>query len=90
MRSVQYVRSEHRRAQHPTQKPLAIIAPLLRYACPIGGRVLDPFAGSGSVGVCAKQEGMDATMIEISADYCAIADARIRDDVPLFAEVAAE
>jgi site-specific DNA-methyltransferase (adenine-specific) len=46
MRSVLRVRSEHGRAFHPTQKPVAIVNPLIEYSCPPGGMVLDPFMGS--------------------------------------------
>lgn len=46
MRSVMEVRNEHGRAIHPTQKPLELLLPLIRYSCPPGGTVLDPFAGS--------------------------------------------
>ena len=88
MRSVQFVRSEHSRAQHPTQKPLGIVEPLLRYACPVGGHVLDPFGGSGTTGLAAKQNGMDATIIEISPAYAAIASNRLVNDSPLFAVTA--
>ncbi|MSO74854.1 MAG: hypothetical protein EXQ99_06905 [Alphaproteobacteria bacterium] len=31
-----------------------MLKPLLPYACPAYGTVLDPFAGSGSVGIAAK------------------------------------
>jgi len=73
MRSVIYARSEHGRAVHPTQKPLAIVEPLLRYACPIGGTVLDIFAGSGTTGVAAQLNGMSAILMEgndVFADAC--------------------
>lgn len=33
---------------HPTEKPAKVLAPLIEYAAPAGGLVLDPFAGSGS------------------------------------------
>lgn len=89
MRSVQFVRSEHGRADHPTQKPLGIVEPLLRYACPVGGAVLDPFAGSGTTGLAAKQNGMLATLIELNPDYVAIARRRIEGDAPLLAQVTA-
>ena len=87
MRSVQFVRSEHGRAEHPTQKPIGMVEPLLRYACPVGGDVLDPFAGSGTTGIVAKRLGMTATLIEINPAYCDLAERRINDDSPLFAEV---
>ena len=83
MRSVIRARSEHGRALHPTQKPVAIIEPLLLYACPPGGTVLDPFAGSGSVGVVAKAHGRDAILVEIDPTYIAVAQQRIADDAPL-------
>lgn len=56
--SVLYVPNEHGRAVHPTQKPLAILSPLLRYSCPPGGIVIDPFLGSGSTGIAAEMLGM--------------------------------
>jgi site-specific DNA-methyltransferase (adenine-specific) len=85
MRSVQYVRSEHGKAVHPTQKPLALVEPLLLYACPPGGHVLDPFAGSGTVGVLAKRHGMGCTLIEANPEYRDVIETRMRDDAPLLA-----
>lgn len=84
MRSVIYARSDHGRAEHPTQKPVAIVEPLLLYACPPGGTVLDPFAGSGTTGVAAARHGRNAILIEAEAEYCAVAERRLRDDAPLF------
>lgn len=85
MRSVIYVRSEHGRAEHPTQKPIGIVEPLLLYSCPPGGRVLDPFAGSGTTGLVAKRHGIDAVLVEGKPEFAALIDRRIRDDAPLFA-----
>lgn len=87
-RSVFYARSEHMRAEHPTQKPIAAILPLIEYSCPPEGTVLDPFAGSGSTGVAAKQLGRAAILIEINPEYAEIARLRIKDDAPLLTEVA--
>ncbi|MEX0684035.1 MAG: site-specific DNA-methyltransferase [Dehalococcoidia bacterium] len=88
MRSVIYGRSEHGRAEHPTQKPIAIIEPLLLYACPVGGAVLDPFAGSGTTGIVAARHGMDATMIEGDKRYAEVIRSRLENDAPLFGVVA--
>ncbi|WP_346274684.1 site-specific DNA-methyltransferase [Burkholderia ambifaria] len=57
VRSVIDVANEHGKAVHPTQKPLGILAPLIAYSVPPGGVVLDPFMGSGSTGIAARQLG---------------------------------
>lgn len=81
MRSVQYVRSCHGYAVHPTQKPTGIVRPLLIYSCPPGGVVLDPFMGSGTTLEVARQEGRRAIGIEISEAYCEIAVKRLQQSV---------
>lgn len=83
MRSVQFVRSEHGRASHPTQKPIGIVEPLLLYACPPGGRILDIFAGSGTTGVVARRHGMDAVLIEGDPQFINVIRARLDNDAPL-------
>ncbi len=70
MRSVIYARSCHGDAVHPTQKPLAILSPLIEYSCPVGGMVLDLFAGSGSTLVAASRMNRRAIGIEIEERYC--------------------
>ncbi len=77
LRSVLQIRNEHGRAVHPTQKPLDLLRPMIRYSCPPGGHVLSPFAGSGSDGVAAMLEGRSYTGIELKPAYAAIADRRI-------------
>lgn len=57
MTSVIAVRNEHGRALHPTQKPVEILDPLVRYSVPPGGIVLDPFLGSGSTALAALRSG---------------------------------
>lgn len=83
MRSVQFVRSEHGRADHPTQKPIGIVEPLLLYACPPGGRILDLFAGSGTTGVVANRHGMDAVLVEADSSFISIIQSRLSNDAPL-------
>jgi site-specific DNA-methyltransferase (adenine-specific) len=83
-RTVLRVRSEHGFAEHPTQKPLGILQPLLAYACPPGGVVLDPFAGSGSTALAAKLADQHAILIEADPEYLELIDRRLRTDCPLF------
>ena len=64
---------------HPTVKPLALLSYLLTLLqTPTGGRILDPFAGSGSTLVAARQAGREAVGIEISEEYAEITVRRIR------------
>jgi hypothetical protein len=69
---------------HPTQKPEAVMDYLVRLACPPGGLVLDPFCGSGTVGVVALRHGRRFLGIENNAAYVEMARRRIAG--PLFAE----
>ena len=48
--------------------------------CPKGGTVIDPFFGSGTTGLAAKELGRHYIGIEINAEYCALARARIGGD----------
>jgi DNA modification methylase len=66
-----------RRNIHPTVKPTDLMAYLCRLVTPPGGLVLDPFMGSGSTGKAAIREGFRFIGCELSAEYVAIAEARI-------------
>lgn len=60
----------HGHGGHPTEKPVGILDPLIRYSCPPGGLVLDLFAGSGSTLDAARATGRRAFGIEAREDYC--------------------
>jgi site-specific DNA-methyltransferase (adenine-specific) len=79
MRSVLLARNMNGRAVHPTQKPQELLTPLLEYACPPGGLVLDPFAGSGSTGLTAAASGRNAWLIEADAAYVATINRRLAE-----------
>ena len=49
----------------------------IKAGCPKDGVVLDPFAGSGTTGVAARQLGRSSILIEISDEYCKIAKQRM-------------
>ena len=63
---------------HPTVKPRALLRWLLRLVVPPGGRVLDPFAGSGSTLLAARAEGLRSVGVEVDPAYVRIAAARLR------------
>lgn len=79
MRSVLRVRNEHGHAVHPTQKPLDLITPIVRYSVPKGGRVIVPFAGSGSEVLAVKIEGREAVGVEIDPEMVEVANQRIAE-----------
>jgi DNA modification methylase len=66
-------------SKHPTVKPVQLMRWLVRLVTPKGGVVLDPFAGTGTTGVAAIREGMNAILIEREAEY--VADIRRRLDM---------
>ncbi|HDQ4579856.1 TPA: site-specific DNA-methyltransferase [Pseudomonas aeruginosa] len=66
---------------HPTVKPTDLMAYLVRLVTPPGGRVLDPFTGSGSTGKAAVREGFEFVGIEREPPYLAIAEARIAHEL---------
>lgn len=63
---------------HPTQKPIALMKWLIHNHSKGGDVVLDPYMGSGSTLVAAKQLGRRYIGIEINPDYVAIAQDRLR------------
>ena len=67
--------------QHPTEKPAAILLPLIEYAVVEGGVVVDPFAGSGSTLMVAKQSGRFAIGIEADERWCELAARRCSQEV---------
>lgn len=77
MRSVVRVRNLQGRAIHKTEKPLGILSPLISYACPPRGLILDPFAGSGSTLDAARQSGRRAIGIELHEPHAEAAAKRL-------------
>ena len=66
-----------RRNAHPTVKPLDLMRWLVRLVTPPGGRVLDPFAGSGSTACACEMEGIDCTTMERESNYLELARLRV-------------
>lgn len=63
--------------RHPTVKPVDLMRWLVRLVTPAGGRVLDPFTGSGTTGIAATLEGFDFTGVELDPAHAAVARQRI-------------
>lgn len=63
-------------AEHPTMKPVKLIARLIRNSSKPGWTVLDPFGGSGSTLIACEQLGRRCLTMEIDPQYCDVIIAR--------------
>jgi site-specific DNA-methyltransferase (adenine-specific) len=68
--------------QHPSVKPLALCEYLIQLAAPEGGVVLDPFLGSGTTALAARNLMRRYIGIEINPEYVAIACKRLQNRTP--------
>jgi hypothetical protein len=66
-----------RRWGHPVPKPVPVMAALVRLACPPRGLLLDPFAGSRSTLVAARQTGRRSIGLELEERFCRTAVRRL-------------
>lgn len=75
------------RTEHPTQKPESLIMELIKAFCPmrgnvLNGHILDPFHGSGTLGVCCEKlnkqgHSITWTGIELEKRWCDVARKRL-------------
>lgn len=64
--------------RHPTVKSLKLMSYLVTMGSRPNDIVLDPFAGSGTTGIAALQLGRRFLGIELSPEYCKIAEKRLK------------
>lgn len=74
--------------EHVAVFPERLVLPMILASCRAGGMVLDPFCGSGTVGVVALRYGRRFIGIDLDPAAIAIARRRITGDMPLFNTVA--
>ena len=67
--------TQERKSWHPAPFPLEIASRCVRST--MGNLILDPFIGSGTTALAAKQAGKKYIGIDISQDYCKRAEERI-------------
>ena len=64
---------------HPTQKPVILMQALIELTTGEGQLVIDPFCGSGSTLVAAKNIGREFMGSDENKEYCEIAEQRLND-----------
>lgn len=74
------IRKGNEERYHPTQKPLEVMGWALKQAPDTVQTILDPFMGSGTTLVAAKQLGRKCVGIELNEAYCAIAVQRLQQE----------
>lgn len=62
---------------HETEKPLQLMKDVIQI-CEPGGRILDPFAGSGTTILAAVEEGYEAVGIKVTDAYFKLGTDRVR------------
>jgi site-specific DNA-methyltransferase (adenine-specific) len=67
---------------YPTQKPVGIVRRMLQASTRPGDRVLDPFAGSGTLGAAAAELGRRYVLIDESAEAVAVMRRRLGGRAP--------
>lgn len=86
-RSVWTIPTHAFKGAHFATFPPALAEQCITAGCPAGGTVLDPFGGSGTVGLAADRQHKNAVLIDLDERNVPMATDRIAADAPLFAEV---
>lgn len=70
---------EHLGVDHFAAFPAKLIRPIILGWSPTAGTVLDPFGGTGTTALVADVHGRHGISIDMSADYCRLAQWRTQD-----------
>lgn len=80
-RAVWSINTEPQKELHFAAYPKKLIETPIMSTCPEEGVVLDPFFGSGTTGVIAKQLGRNFVGIELNSEYIKIANERLKGNL---------
>ncbi|MGE0711326.1 MAG: site-specific DNA-methyltransferase [Planctomycetota bacterium] len=69
---------------YPTQKPLGIVSRIVRVHSAPGARLLDFFAGSGTLGEAAWREGRDCVLVDDNPEAIKVMKKRLACAAPTF------
>jgi len=77
----QWMAGNSKTTEHPAEKPVNLLAHLVRLVSKKGATVLDPFLGSGTTAVACVRLGRKCIGIEIEENYCRIAAERVEKEL---------
>lgn len=86
-RSVWTIATKPYSGAHFAVMPAELVEPCILAGSRTGDSVLDPFTGSGTVGMVALRHGRRFVGIELNPEYAALAESRIYEDGPLLNQV---
>lgn len=69
-------------SKHPCIKPMELMKHLVKLVTPSGGTILEPFAGTGTTGVAACMNGLNAVLIEQEKEYVSDMERRLAHWIP--------
>lgn len=76
-RDVWHISTKPFKDAHFAVYPVDLAEACILAGCPFGGTVIDPFVGSGTTGVAARQTGREFIGIDINPKYIEMAEKRI-------------
>lgn len=89
-RSVWSIAPEPFPEAHYATFPTRLAERCIKAGCPVGGTVLDPFGGSGTVGLVADRLQRNAVLIDLNPENVPMAERRIKSDAPLLSALSTE
>lgn len=87
LRSVWWIAPAQYREGHYAVMPDTLAEICIVAGSQKGDTILDPFGGAGTTGLVADRLGRNAILCELNPEYAAMAERRIKNDSPMFAEV---
>jgi site-specific DNA-methyltransferase (adenine-specific) len=67
----------HKPTGHPQEKPVPLLRRIVELAAPVGGLVVDPFAGSGTTAVACATAGRECLAVELDPGHAETARRRV-------------
>jgi DNA modification methylase len=77
VRSVWEIATQPYAEAHFATFPQELPRRCIKAGSPVGGTVLDPFMGSGTTALVAREQGRNSIGIELNAEYCDLAAKRL-------------